>query len=36
MRLLRTTLIMVLPIAFAAILSKYGLSFGGSETNFTW
>ncbi|MDX6475189.1 MAG: hypothetical protein QOH95_700 [Gaiellaceae bacterium] len=36
MRLLRTTLLYVLPIAFAAILSKYGFRVDGAELNFTW
>jgi hypothetical protein len=38
MRLLRTTLCFVLPLAFGLVLSKYGVSLGldGSGTNFTW
>jgi hypothetical protein len=36
MRLVRTTLLFMLPIALGAFLGKYGLSFDGSGTNFTW
>ena len=36
MRLVRTMLVFVLPIAFGALLGKYGLGLDGSGTNFTW
>ena len=36
MRLVRTILVFALPIAFGALLSKYGLGLDGSGTNFTW
>jgi hypothetical protein len=36
MRLVRTTLVFVLPIAFGALLGRYGLGFGGGGVNFTW
>jgi len=36
MRLLRTTLLFVLPLGLALVLSRYGLSLDGSGTNFTW
>jgi len=38
MRHIRTILVFALPIAFGALLSKYGLHLGldGSGTNFTW
>jgi hypothetical protein len=36
MRLLRTTLLLALPIAFSALLGMYGLGLDGSGTNFTW
>jgi hypothetical protein len=38
MRHIRTIMLFALPIAFGALLGKYGLSLGldGSGTNFTW
>jgi len=38
MRHIRTIMLFALPIAFGALLSKYGLNLGldGSGTNFTW
>jgi len=38
MRHIRTIMLFALPIAFGALLGKYGLNLGldGSGTNFTW
>jgi hypothetical protein len=36
MRLLRTTLLFVLPLGLGLVLSRYALRLDGSGTNFTW
>jgi hypothetical protein len=36
MRLLRTTLSFVLPLAVGPVLRRYGLNLGGFGANFTW
>jgi hypothetical protein len=36
MRLIRTSLLFALPLAFGLLLSKYGFQLDGSGTNFTW
>jgi hypothetical protein len=36
MRLIRTSLLYVLPIAFGLVITKYGFQLDDSWVNFTW